>query len=357
MSAIEGTLATPIELKYRTFAGRRPARLPAWLRAFLRVPLLAKLAGANGLLLLSIAAVAFYAHRTGDFDRWEAPIIAAFVLGLAVNMLLVYLALRPLALLERTAEQVWRGDLGARVPDSALADRDMQRVGRTLNLVLDNLVAERSRLRQFATHAIQAGEAERSRISRELHDTTAQHLAALMYQASAAAQECTDPSGGQRLAELKESLSALLDEVRELSNSVHPRVLEDLGLQAALRRLAREASQRSGIEVELDTDGVAAPIPIAASWVLYRVAQEAVANAVRHAEPAHVFVRLAADQSVTTLEVVDDGRGFDTADDEASQGLGLFTMRERVALADGRIEVQSAAGRGTRVTARVPQPR
>jgi signal transduction histidine kinase len=137
---------------------------------------------------------------------------------------------------------------------------------------------------------------------------------------------------------------------------MHPRVLEDLGLQAALARLARESSDRTGIDIEVDTAAVAAPIPTAAAWVLFRVAQEAIANATRHASAGNVLVRLAADERAVTLEVVDDGRGFDPSA-AAGPGLGLFTMRERVALADGTVEVTSSPGNGTRVSARVPQPR
>jgi len=122
------------------------------------VPLAAKLAGANAFIVLAASAVAFAVYGTGADDLRVLLIMGAAIVGsLAVNVALVYAALRPLQALEATAERVWRGDLAARVRPSLLADRDMARVGRTLNLLLDGLTADRARMRRLAAEAISAG--------------------------------------------------------------------------------------------------------------------------------------------------------------------------------------------------------
>jgi len=143
-------------------------------------------------------------------------------------------------------------------------------------------------------------------------------------------------------------------------------VLDDLGLIAALKRLARETTDRSAsyattgrdsaIVVDVTAmEGSDEALPAPVKSVLYRVAQEAVQNARRHAAPKHVAIRLEASAKSVTLEVTDDGRGFDPAAKQRDQtGIGLFTMRERVALVDGEFRVSSRPGGGTSVVASVP---
>jgi signal transduction histidine kinase len=336
----------------------RPApRLARWGAALLRVPLAAKLAGANALIVLAASAAAFAVHGTGADDLRVLLVMGAAIAGsLAVNVALVYAALRPLQELEATAERVWRGDFAARVQPSLLADRDMARVGRTLNLLLDGLTSDRARMRRLAAEAIGAGDRERAYIARELHDSTAQGLAALLLQLGAAARDAGDPALAARLHEIKTIANDVLEEVRMLAHTIHPRVLDDLGLVAALRNLARQAAERDDARVEVVSDAAADGVPPAAASVLYRVAQEAVNNAIRHGRPAVVTLRVGVDDGTATLEVVDDGAGFDVEEAERRRpGMGLFTMRERVALVDGRFEIASRPGAGTRVTATVPR--
>src|SRR5207253_409643 len=135
-----------------------------------------------------------------------------------------------------------------RVGSSAVADRAMKRIGTTFNLLLAGLVADRTRMRALATAVIDAGDRERASLARELHDSTAQQLAALVLQLSAAARETADPTVAERLDTMREQAKATLEEVRLLSHTVHPRVLDDLGLAAALRKLGRELGEVSGIE-------------------------------------------------------------------------------------------------------------
>lgn len=318
----------------------------------LRVPLVMKLIGAHLLSLVLIVGALFVlvgVHPTALLVTAVA-IFATILFGA-----LAAVALLPLRDIEAVASRVWRGDFGARVDSSPVADRNIKRIGNTFNLLLDGLVADRSRVQTLASSIIDAGDRERAHLARELHDSTAQQLAALVLQLSAAARDATDPGFAERLEQLRDQASATLEEVRLLSHTVHPRVLDDLGLAAALKKLGREASAAGNVDIEVtsEIDGTAVPATQAA--VLYRVAQSAVHNVLRHAKADRVELRLSIREGNVVLDVIDDGRGFDVAEAERRRpGMGLFTMRERVALAGGRFEVHSAPGVGTHIFAAVP---
>ena len=321
----------------------------------LRVPLLAKLAGANLLIVVS-ALIGVSVER-----RFGTPATVVSILGVAlgasliINLVLVYVALRPLSDLELTATRLSAGDMEARVPTSVLADRDMARVGTTLNALLDRLTEDRARERRLAALVISAQDEERARVARELHDSTAQTLTAILLQLGAAARESTSEPLDARIATLRELAAEALEEVRSMSHTMHPRVLDNLGLAAALAWLARQAREQGPMHVEADACEfvVAIPAPVAAA--LYRVAQEALRNSARHAEASRVDIRLRQDGGQAVLEIEDDGRGFDVAlAEQRRPGMGLFSMRERVGLVNGRLAVNSAPGHGTSIVATVP---
>jgi signal transduction histidine kinase len=272
-----------------------------------------------------------------------------------VHLVLVLIALRPVRDLETAASRVWRGDYGARVKVSAVADQEVLRVGNMFNILLDGLAADRARMRELATEVLDVADRERAALARELHDSTAQRMAALLFQISAAARDSRDPEITERLAAARDAAEEVTEEVRLLAHTVHPRVLDDLGLIPALQKLAREASRGTGVDVDVDVSPKGVEVPRHAGSVLYRVAQEAVRNATRHASPRRVDVVLRLLGREAKLEVHDDGAGFDLADAERRRpGMGLFTMRERVALVDGEFEVRTAPGNGTTVMASIP---
>lgn len=322
----------------------------------LRVPLIGKLIGANLLIAVVAFGSAALLHEGPWSDASVLVVLLASLVGvLVVNTGLVVLALRPLADLESTARRIWRGDVTARVPESLLADRDLQRVGGALNVLLDRLTADRERLRELAARVIRAGDEERSYIARELHDSSAQSLAALLMELSVVARESSDPAVVERLQHIRRIAGDVLDEVRMLAQAVHPRVLDELGLGAALQHLVREADARSAVRVDVVIEDSADEVSPAVSAVLYRLAQEALNNALRHANATTVLLRAGVAGRVARVEVVDDGIGFHPAEAERRRpGMGLFTMRERIALLDGALEIESAPGRGTRIIARVP---
>jgi len=348
---------TPVAILPKTLTGRRESAsyLPAWIVTLLRVPLVAKIAGANAFIVTAALLVALHGGTDGQATRLWLVLLASLGLGLVVNATLVVIALRPLNELEQTARRVWQGELDARVPSSSVADAGIQRVGNTLNILLDGLSADRSRLRALAKQVIEAGDRERASIARELHDSTAQTLAALLLELSVLAGENADPRLNGRIARVRAIVGDVLDEVRLLAHTVHPRVLDDLGLVAALQLLARESMERGSSLVEYIGPLKVEPLDPACASALYRVAQEAAGNAMRHAQARTISIRLNVSNAEADLEIMDDGIGFVPADVERRRpGMGLFTMRERAALVGGRLTIQSDAGRGTRVVATVP---
>lgn len=349
------TTDTPLAIPVAPAPSADAGRALGMAQRLLRVPLLGKLAGANVVIVLA-ALIGIAAEQS-----FHNPASAVWVLGVAlafsfiVNFALVYVALRPLSDLQTAAERVSSGDLAARVAPSLLADRDMARVGMTLNALLDRLMADRARMRRLAAQVLSAQDEERARVARELHDSTAQTLTAVMLQLGAAAQASTSPEMDDSLATMRELVADALEEVRSLSHTMHPRVLDDLGLAAALEWLARQTRAQEVFDVRVIADSDSSLIPPEVGSVLYRVAQEALRNAARHAEARHVELRVHHDAKFATLEVTDDGRGFDVKRaEERRPGMGLFSMRERVALVNGTLTVNSAPARGTRVVATIP---
>jgi signal transduction histidine kinase len=327
-----------------------------WLSRLLRVPLRAKLAGANLLLIVAAAAVIVVAwDGTVSRSQLFVTIVLALSGSLLLNLTLVHLALAPLEEIESVAARVWKGDFDARVAPSPLADSDMLRVGNTINLLLDRLAEERSRIRELATQVIRAGDQERSRLARELHDSTAQTLAALALQASSAVQSARDSGLREQLELIRVHAVDALEEVRTLSHTVHPRVLDDLGLVPALETLARRTKEAHELDVSVNSAGEASALPAPIASVLYTIAQEAVTNAVRHGAPRSIQIMVAATGDTARLEITDDGHGFDA---EVPAGRpaarGLFVMAERAALVDGKLHIDSKPGRGTRIVATVP---
>ena len=324
----------------------------------LRVPLLYKLAGAN-LIIVLVAWGAGYAayHDSAAETRILVVIAIALAVGLAVNLLLVSIALRPIRDLEETVTRVWAGDLETRVPRSAVADADLAQVGGTLNILLTALSEDRARVRTLAKEVVRTGDRESSRVGKELHDSIAQSLAALRYQLIAIERETEDADMAEKLRAIRQSAGEVLEQVRLLSHNVHPQILDDLGLVPALRHLARTTADGLTISVSVppEAESRLRELPNDVAVAVYRVARESVANALRHGAPSTIEIRvgLAADQLV--MHVEDNGKGFDPAQAEKEgQGMGLFQMRERIALLNGKVEVVSSPQHGTTVRVRVP---
>jgi signal transduction histidine kinase len=325
---------------------------PAWLRAVLGIPLETKLIGAN-LIILAVAVLALVEPGRLEPGRLidAYVLLVALIIGAAVNLALVKLALRPIDALQRVARRVSDGRLAERVPASLVADRELTRLSTTINEMLDSLQAGRDRMRKLGAEVVYAEERERAQVARELHDSVGQTLAAASFQVTAAAHEIGIHEASPRLAEVRELLRTAIEEIRNVSRSLHPRVASDLGLSFALEALGDATQQRSLVDVRVNVDICEVVIPSAVSATLYRVAQEALRNVERHSDAGRATVSLRARPGYVELEVSDDGRGFEGPLEKKRADSGFATMRERLSLAGGELHIDSPGDRGTRVIA------
>jgi len=209
--------------------------------------------------------------------------------------------------------------------------------------------------RRLARSVMRVQEDERRRIARELHDGVGQNLAALKHQL-ALLQPAGPGPGHDGIGACIALCAQTLEDTRQLSRLLRPQVLDDLGLVAALQWLARSLDGKDGLQIELQLE--AAPeLDAELQTVLFRVAQEALANTSRHARARHALVRLARRANLAVLTVWDDGTGFEVAAAEQRARLGeaggLSGMRERVRLLDGQLQVESGP-QGTLVRASLP---
>lgn len=333
-------------------AGQSGPSVPRWLRAALGIPLEMKLLGAN-LMILGVAVLVLFGPTRLHPGRLTDVyvVVAALIVGAAVNLALVRLALRPIDALQRVARRVSEGRLAERVPASIVADRELTQLSTTINEMLDSLAAGRERMRKLGAEVVYTEERERAQVARELHDSVGQTLAAASFQVAAAAHEIGNHAASSRLATVRELLRMSLEEIRNVSRSLHPRVATDLGLPAALEALSDATQQRSLVNVKVSVDISGVVIPAAVSATLYRVAQEALRNVERHADAGHATVSLRAGPGYVELEVNDDGRGFDGPLEKKRVESGLAAMRERLSLAGGKLHIDTALDRGTRVIA------
>lgn len=209
---------------------------------------------------------------------------------------------------------------------------------------------------------VSAQEDERRRIARELHDETSQSLAALVLDLNAAnlALAAGEPAEAiQRLQISKAIAERLLDDVHRLIRDLRPSLLDDLGLSAAIAWYGEQRLKPLGIAVEFQHDGVDRRLPDAIETAVFRIAQEAIANVVKHAEASKVRIALQMGEGCVTLAVEDDGKGFDiprgdVAAVAGSRGMGLQSIQERVSTLGGELTIRSAPGGGTSLSVRIP---
>ena len=221
-------------------------------------------------------------------------------------------------------------------------------------------------LRDYIGAITSAQEEERTRLARELHDDTIQAVIALKQRVQLAHKSVKTESGHQALRELESLAETTIENLRRLTRALRPIYLEDLGLVTALEMLARESNQTNHLHVDFQQSGKERRLSHEAELALYRIAQEALNNVVRHAKAKHANLLIAFDQRSSSvnkeikLEVTDDGVGFSVpkspTDFAPSGHFGLLGIRERADLIGARLEVHSEPARGTRLVVHVPFP-
>ena len=332
-----------------------PGRVPLFYRVlFANVAIIAL--GAVG----GTAITAAIGRRASDDSL--IPLIVTFAaigigLSLIVNIVVLRAAFRPMETLNRTAKAVQDGDRDARARLDASSDPEMAQLANALNATLDELADDRNQLRDLASQVIKAQEDERRRVSRELHDDTAQILFAQILQLGAL-KSFDDPAIQRTAAALEQSTVEALEGVRRLALELRPPALDDLGLAEAIAELCQRFREQTGITIDLSVRGMRTRLAPEFELVLYRIAQEAITNVVKHGRAQRIWLDLDRSESDVSLAIKDNGSGFDRSQivpgDGVGLGLGLFGMEERASLLGGSLKIWSEPGIGTEVFAFVP---
>src|ERR1022692_419809 len=217
------------------------------------------------------------------------------------------------------------------------------------------LAHSRHELERLSSRLVDVQEAERRSISRELHDEVGQSLGALLVDLGSLSTNLPEDRIRikERLDNMKSVAELAVGTVRDIALLLRPSMLDDLGLVAALEWQGREVSRRSEMEVTVESENVSEDLPDEYKICVYRLVQEALNNAVRHARARNAKVRVAGSASGISIEVSDDGQGFDA---QRARGLGILGMEERVKRLGGSLAVRSAPGQGTVLEAELPLP-
>jgi two-component system, NarL family, sensor histidine kinase UhpB len=298
------------------------------------------------LLLLAFTPVTIHA----PLRPVEAVILfAGFAVIATANLLLLQRAVTPLHQLSEVMHSIDPADPGRRVSVAGMRDAELAVLAESFNAMLERLELER---RQSALRALSAQEGERLRVARELHDEIGQTLTAIALEAErgAVVNEGTDREAWARVAGWAQQS---VEDLRRIARRLRPEALDDLGLINAFISLCNRISEYGGIPI---TRALPERLPEHSpeiDLVVYRVAQEALWNVIRHAEASRIQVGLSVVDDRLLLSIRDDGRGLDAGAEQTARN-GLRGMRERAMLVGGTFAIVSQPGEGTEVKLEVP---
>lgn len=213
-------------------------------------------------------------------------------------------------------------------------------------------------LRDLSGRLIAAQEEERSRVARELHDGLNQRMALLSIELEQLAPDVEKPEAmRQRLRKLRDQVREISTDIHRLSYRLHPSKLDHLGLAAAIQSLCKELTDSGKLKVDLQQKSIRADLPRDVTLCVFRIAQEALRNCSRHSDAHSAQVFLEHTRDAIRLSVSDNGCGFDPDSDQVKKGLGFVSMKERLRLVDGDLQIFSQPLRGTRIEVCVPLKR
>jgi len=228
------------------------------------------------------------------------------------------------------------------------------RLERQERLRYAELARNREELQELSARLLDAQETERRSLSRELHDEVGQALGLLLMDVGRLSNQIPGNAAGQEVVQrIKAVAERVVQTVRNMALLLRPSMLDDLGLVSALEWYAREVSRRGDVEVEVKAENVSETLPDSLTVCVYRVVQEAVNNAQRHALAKNVTVELRETSTAVQVQIKDEGRGFDA---RRTRGMGLLGMEERVKRLGGTIAIESQPGAGTSIHAELPLP-
>jgi len=287
---------------------------------------------------------------------------AGISITLLVNRMIIYRALYPLHELGDAIEQVHSGQIN--IPDSLknYKDPDISRLVIVIDSMLNRMANYTSQLQAISERAINAQEAERVRIARSLHDDTAQSISMLIIHLDRLGNFIPPdrPDITRYIDDAQNVATRLLENLRKIIWDLRPSILDDLGLYSAIRWYARTNLEKAGVKIEFSAANEGMRLPPHLETMLFRIAQEAISNILRHANASKVSIRLWIAEEQLWLEIKDDGCGFDIAKTaEAAvdrKQLGLLGIEERVSLVGGAVRIESVEGSGTCLQLHIPLP-
>lgn len=282
------------------------------------------------------------------------------LLSVIINFVIIKRALRPLSELSKLVQRFQAGQSNIDPQVLPNPDPDITQLAAALSSLVNQLDERNQQLRALSERAINAQEDERREIALTLHDDTGQTLSMLIINL-----ERLESQLPAEAAALKDKLAAASDlarqslaSLRKIVYGLRPTILDDLGLVPAIRWIARTYLEEAGIHTEVSARDDTEPLSPQVKSTLFRICQEATNNIVRHAQAHNARISLDQENCEMHLQVEDDGVGFDVAQASeqavALQRLGLLGIQERAQLAGGRILLDSAPGKGTRLSVYVP---
>ncbi len=340
-------------------------------RSWNRSPLLHKVLAGNAIVVITgaIGGTIITNALVDVSEVWLALFFASIgiLLSLLINYLILRNALRPMDALQRLVERIDRGDTAVRAPIEDIGDPQLRRFALALNTMLERLAAHmrmieanRAQVRRLSGQLLTVQEDERKRIARELHDDTSGSLARVLLNV-----EMCEDALPEELVAVREKMRGTrvlaeqtLENVRKMIFDLRPTLLDDLGLAAAIRWYAKNNLEPAGIQVQVDASSHVGRASARVETAMFRIAQEAIGNIIRHACARHAYIQLTRDQARWLLIVQDDGRGFDPGaaarESNGNHHWGLFGIQERVELLSGTADIQSSEGKGTTIRVEIP---
>jgi two-component system, chemotaxis family, CheB/CheR fusion protein len=245
-------------------------------------------------------------------------------------------------------------DITLRRQSEQLVSRQKEALESEIAVAARNLTRTQGELRGLNAHLFTVQEEERQRVARELHDDISQRLSLLEMLLHDVRLEDASLDNRTKIENAQKQIQSINTDVRQISHRLHPAILNDLGLSAALKALVNDFGERENMPATYVTQNLPESWSPEAAMALYRIAQEALRNVAKHAGKTHVKVVLAGEDDCLQLRVMDFGMGFDQEMDSESPGLGMISMQERARLAGGTLKVTSKLGEGTTVSVAVP---
>jgi two-component system, NarL family, sensor histidine kinase UhpB len=330
-------------------AVRRPLEEDRRLRrGWNQLSLLWRAFAANVAVLVVAFAVLAWAPVTVHREARPHEVVilsVGLLLMLIVDLVLLRRAFGPLRSLAALMSAVEPGRPGLRAEPSRRAGREVVALAEALNAMLDRLEDER---RESSRRILAAQEGERARVARELHDEVGQMLTAVALRAERAAAEPSPQD--EALREIVQTVLGSIEDVHRIARELRPEALDDLGLVSALVALCSRVERQGTVRIRRDLNWRVPGLSSEVELVIYRVAQEALTNVLRHADATEVTVALRGAENGVVLVVRDDGRGLPEGRHEG----GLSGMQERALLIGAELEVRATAGAGTQVVLTVP---